>query len=170
MFRRKRHTDAKRLCLNCEKENCILGKCKEPLNLKTIALNLERFKRDKAKRTSNKRWKSKRINITELQPSTEEWFDVYETVISEGVSAEHNFDQEEDADDQDINACRSTKTKAFQVAQQPAVAQTNSTIVHAFQTNVGNGDPDVHDTTFTSLFDMMVTPPSMKTDRDDYPF
>ena len=70
----------KRTCFNCEREGCLLGKCPEPMNLKRIAENLEKFKRSKSERTNNPKWKAKRVYLSELQPSVDEWPDVYEAV------------------------------------------------------------------------------------------
>lgn len=83
-------SEIRRACFNCEKEGCLLGKCKEPLNTKRIAENLERFKKEKAARSGNNKWALKRVNLVELRPHHSEWADVYETIVSEQVISQFN--------------------------------------------------------------------------------
>lgn len=77
-------------CFNCGTEDCLIGRCPEPLNLKRIASNLEKFKKDKAERSNKNRWSAKNVNLTEIQPSKDEWFDIYEVVVTEAPLDQHN--------------------------------------------------------------------------------
>ena len=147
--------NAKRSCFNCEKEGCMLGRCTEPMNLKRIAINLEKFKKEKADRTNNNKWKAKKTYLMELQPDRDDWFDVYEVIVTEALLSQlcHN-------DDDVANDAESNCTKAFSKVEESE--SLNDNIKRAFQNSVGNGDPDEPDSHFTSLFDLMTVPPSMR--------
>ena len=77
------------------------------MNLKRIAENLEKFKRSKSERTNNPKWKAKRVYLSELQPSVDEWPDVYEVIVSEALLCEHGMDNTENG---------SSGTNAFSIA------------------------------------------------------
>ena len=142
----------KRTCFNCEKEGCLLGKCPEPMNLRRISENLEKFKKNKSDRTNNPKWKSKRVYLSELQPSIDEWPDVYEVIVSEALLCQHGMDIS------DKGEC----PNAFSVTE-----SDKDPIKEAFQVSVGDGDPDECDSNFTSLFDLMTTPPDMDQDIEN---
>ena len=48
LFTRNQPNETRRACFNCEKVGCLLGSCPEPMNLKNISSNLEKFKKQKA--------------------------------------------------------------------------------------------------------------------------
>lgn len=153
--------ESRKSCFNCEKEGCMLGRCKEPLNLKRIAQNLERFKKQKADRSNNSRWRAKRINLSDLQPTQTEWLDVYETVVAESLLDQHGNNTEAQPDTTTVNSA-----SAF---TQIVNDNDDDKLVRAFQTSVGtNDDPDIAESTFTSLFDLMRTPPSINTKHDEH--
>ena len=158
---------SKRTCFNCEREGCLIGRCPEPLNLKRIAANLEKFKKAKADRSNNSNWKTKRINLTELQPSPEEWIDVYEVIVTESLLIEHSALP--DTFNTCVDANATNTSKAFSCFD----GTTNdANLTHAFQISVGNGNPDGDEETsasnFTSLFDLMTKAPSMNLDNDEH--
>lgn len=53
--------------------------------MKRISSNLEKFKAEKAERSHNPRWKARKIHLAELQPSSHDWFEAYETVVAENL-------------------------------------------------------------------------------------
>ena len=121
------------------------------MNLRRISENLDRFKKMKAERTQNSKWKSKKVYVSELQPRPEEWPDVYEVIVSETLLCQHEFDR----------ANESNCAKAFSVMEE---SDKTHPLTEAFQVSVGNGDPDESNEEFTSLFDLMRTPPVMDSD------
>lgn len=153
LFNQRRPGDVKRSCFNCGKDGCLIGKCPDPLNLKRIAANLEKFKKEKADRSKNSKWNSNRINLTELQQHTDDWFDVYEIVVTESLLAQHNVSSE------------TVPVVGSSLAFCIDPNDENNQLSTAFTMAVRDGDPDSSETAFTSLFDMMRTPPSMSANR-----
>lgn len=81
--------------------------------MKRIAANLEKFKNANAGRSNNENWKTKRINLTELQPSPEEWIDVYEVIVTESLLVEHSALPDTFNACADANATNTSKDFSF---------------------------------------------------------
>lgn len=92
LFNSNSSGSTKRICFNCEKENCLMHRCPEPWNSKRISANAQKFEKENVERGNNSRLKSKRINLWELQPGVDEWFHIYETVLVESLLSKHNDD------------------------------------------------------------------------------
>ena len=72
-------------------------------------------------------------------------------IVTETLLCQHEFD----------HANESNCAKAFSVMKE---SDKTHPLTEAFQVSVGNGDPDESNEEFTSLFDLMTTPPVMDPD------
>lgn len=117
-----------------------------------IATNLEKFKREKAEKSNNNRCKSKRINLSELRPSRNEWNDVYETIVTESLLSQSDKGESTDSSTAFTNFVKSNTALELRTA---------------FEKVVGDGDHETPEATFTSLHDLMTKPPSFKADEND---
>lgn len=159
LYNRCKKNDWKRVWINCGKPCCLIGRCPEPLNLKRIFSNIEKFKTEKAERSSNTRWRTKGINPTELQPSLSAWVNVYEVIVTEALLEQC-----------DANDKQETPTHAVNTANAFSDFEDcgDDTTSHAFKISVGDGDPDVAEFTFNSLFDIMVNPSKVNMNEKDH--
>ena len=98
---------------------------------------------------NNPKWNAKKTYLPELQPDRSEWFDVYEIIVSEALLCQHCHN------DDTVFESEGHCTKTFSIEDDNAL---NGKLTEAFQLSVGNGDPDEPESTFTSLFDLMITP------------
>lgn len=150
--------ESKRVCFNFEKLGYLIDDCPEPLNLSRIALNLEKFKKEKAERSNNRRWSKKRINFTELQPSQSNWEDVYKTIITEALLEQFNDKHFDSTPSQLVSLTDDFKNFTY---------HNEDGLPHSFKISVGDGDLDMAKSTFTSLFNITVNRPNINTNRQD---
>ena len=100
------------------------------------------FKEMKAEETSISKWKSILLYLTELQPSVDDWSDVYEVIVSEEMLCQHGH----------IESNESNFARALSVNEDNR--NENST-KEALETTVVNGDPDEPENQCTSLFNLI---------------
>ena len=101
----------------------------------------------KADKTQNTKWKSKKVYFSDLQLTRDECPDVYEVIICETLICLNGYERKE-----------ANCAKAFKIFDD---LEKSHEFTEAFQTSVRDGDPDEPGGEFTSLLDVMTTPPPM---------
>ena len=62
------------------------------MNLRRISENLDKFKKMKARKPHNQKWKAKKVYLSELQPARDEWPDVYEVIVCETLLYQKEYE------------------------------------------------------------------------------
>lgn len=158
VFGRNSPGSSKTLFIKCEKDNCLLASCPEPLNLKKSFQSIKIQKKEKPEPENNSRWKAKGMNLSELQHDVQESFEVYETIVAESLISLHNY-----------SGCEVGSAKVNTVTAFSKILQGDETdnLTRAFQVTVGNGDTYTADASFTSLLDMIPTLPSVQSSHHE---